>query len=62
MVYCGLYVRMLLNRCKNSRVMLFINIKAKETQAKCGKIRSKVEECVMSDLESDHRHRRTGVR
>lgn len=59
MVYCGLYVRILLNKCKNSTVMLFINIKAKD---KCGKNRRKVEECVMSDLESDHRYRRTDMR
>lgn len=53
---------MLLDKCENSTVMLIINIKAKETQAKCGKNRSKAEECVMSDLESDHRYRRTDVR
>lgn len=57
MVYCGLYVRMLLLLCKNSTVMLFINIKAKDK-----KNRSKVEVCVMSDFESDLRYRRTDVR
>lgn len=52
---------MFLNKCKNSTVILFVNIKAKETQANCVKS-SKIEECVMSGLEAGRRYRRADRR